>query len=155
MSSYWERLLHFYRVTDPRTLLASDSEVRAAQDLLAKHDAGDVWIDEAALETARRLRDTAVHPDTQEIVPKAFRFSGFAPMNVLICAGLLMPNPSSASILFWQIFNQSYNVAVNHANRNASNQLSAQQLGTAYAAAVSVSCGLGLSMLIHFPLPHR
>jgi hypothetical protein len=40
-----------------------------------------------------------------------------------------------ASQLFWQWFNQSYNVGVNHANRNASNQMSNNQIMLAYSGA--------------------
>lgn len=40
-----------------------------------------------------------------------------------------------ASQLFWQWFNQSYNVGVNHANRNASNQMSNSQIMLAYGGA--------------------
>jgi hypothetical protein len=48
-----------------------------------------------------------------------------------------------ASQLFWQWFNQSYNVGVNHANRNASNQMSNSQIMLAYGGATpSLSCNV-------------
>lgn len=47
--------------------------------------------------------------DTGEPVPLPFRMSAFVPTNLIIVAGMLMPNPSTASVLFWQWANQSLN----------------------------------------------
>lgn len=44
------------------------------------------------------------------------------------------------------LVNQSYNLVVNHANRNASNPMSAAQIGAAYGAAVGASCGVAVGM---------
>lgn len=43
--------------------------------------------------------------------------------------------------VFWQWINQSYNTMFNHANRNASNPMSNEDVLKSYAAAVAVSCG--------------
>lgn len=37
--------------------------------------------------------------------------SAFVPTNLLICAGMLKPNPSLGSIIFWQWANQTLNVS--------------------------------------------
>ena len=39
-STYWGRLKHFSQVTDPRTLLASNAELIAAQQLIQDYKAG-------------------------------------------------------------------------------------------------------------------
>lgn len=48
--------------------------------------------------------------------------------------------------VFWQWANQTYNVCVNYANRNASNALSYQQIGTAYVGAVVSSCSIAVGL---------
>jgi tricarboxylate carrier len=105
------------------------------------------WVELIHLEI---VRDAIIHADTGEEIFLPFRLSAFAPMNIAICAGLLIPNPSLATAIFWQWFNQSYNVGVNHANRNASNQMSNRQIMEAYGGAVVVSCSLagGLGELV-------
>ncbi len=66
---------------------------------------------------------------------------------------MLTPNPSLASVIFWQWANQSLNVAVNFSNSNRLVPMSVKEIGVAYAsattAAVGISVGLGQS-LRHF-----
>lgn len=47
--------------------------------------------------------------DTGEAVPLPFRLSAFVPTNLLIVGGMLMPNPTLKSVIFWQWANQSLN----------------------------------------------
>jgi hypothetical protein len=74
------------------------------------------------------------------------RASAFMPVNILLCYGLLLPQTSIATTVFWQWLNQSYNLVVNHANRNASNDMSMKQMGIAYGAAVGSSCAIAVGM---------
>lgn len=46
--------------------------------------------------------------------------SGFVPFGWITVTGMLLPNPSWPTLLFWQWMNQSHNACVNYANRNAS-----------------------------------
>lgn len=69
-----------------------------------------------------------IHPDTGKIIPLPLRFAAFVPVNICIVAGMLAPTQTTTTLLFWQWANQSYNVALNHANRNASNELSNFQI---------------------------
>uniref|UniRef100_A0A8B9MPS4 Sideroflexin 5 n=1 Tax=Accipiter nisus TaxID=211598 RepID=A0A8B9MPS4_9AVES len=48
-----------------------------------------------------------------------FRMSGYIPFGTPIVVGLLLPNQTLASTVFWQWLNQSHNACVNYANRNA------------------------------------
>lgn len=48
--------------------------------------------------------DAIIHSDTKEKVPLLFRLSAFVPLNVVICAGLVMPNPSVLAPLFLELF---------------------------------------------------
>lgn len=59
-------------------------------------------------------------------------------------------NEQTRGILFWQITNQSLNVAINSANANKSTPLSTTTLLQSYLLAVSASCSvaLGLNALV-------
>ncbi|KAJ7398605.1 sideroflexin-5 isoform X3 [Pitangus sulphuratus] len=60
-----------------------------------------------------------IHPDTNETIFMPFRMSGYIPFGTPIVVGLLLPNQTLASTVFWQWLNQSHNACVNYANRNA------------------------------------
>jgi|SaaInlStandDraft_5_1057022.scaffolds.fasta_scaffold95051_2 sideroflexin-5 len=90
--------------------------------------------------------DTTFHPQTGERIFAPFRFSAFVPVNLPIVAGMLGSGSSMVAVAFWQWMNQTYNVCVNHANRNASNELSMKELGTAYFVACGSSVGLALGL---------
>ena len=51
------------------------------------------------------LVQSAVHPDTGEVIPKPFRMSGYVPFNLPILVGLLVPQ-GVAMTAFWQWSNQ-------------------------------------------------
>jgi hypothetical protein len=55
--------------------------------------------------------NSSIHPDTGEPVTLPFRMSAFVPTNLIICAGMLAPNPSLFSIVGWQWANQTLNVS--------------------------------------------
>lgn len=38
--------------------------------------------------------DSTIHPDTKEKIPLPFRMASFVPTNLVVVAGLLVPNPS-------------------------------------------------------------
>ena len=82
---------------------------------------------------AQTLVQSAVHPDTGEIIPKPFRMSGYVPFNLPVCSskfftfqplylqilvGLLVPQGTAATA-FWQWTNQTHNALINYSNRNA------------------------------------
>jgi len=95
---------------------------------------------------ARQLIESAYHPQTKEEIFPVFRFSAFALVNIPICASLIYPTNSLAFIAGAQWFNQvghlhaetaiiasldvqSFNVALNYANRNASSEMQMSTLG--------------------------
>jgi len=147
-NSFSGRFKHFLDVTSTRTLFTSRKELEEALDLLKKHETGQLATraSDEQLWQAKKIRDAIIHPDTGEKIPLPFRVSAFLPVNVVICAGLLIPNASIATTVVWQWINQSYNIALNHANRNASNAMTNRQILESYAAAVSISCGVALGM---------
>eukprot|EP01114_Cavostelium_apophysatum_P014078 TRINITY_DN3556_c0_g1_i1.p1 TRINITY_DN3556_c0_g1~~TRINITY_DN3556_c0_g1_i1.p1 ORF type:complete len:350 (-),score=42.55 TRINITY_DN3556_c0_g1_i1:9-1013(-) len=149
-STFLGRLRHFMDVTDVRTIFTSDKKLHDALELLDEYKKrGSPPVTEQEAENlwdAKKLRDAIVHPDTGKQIPLPVRFSFFVPSNVLITAGMLLPNPSIASVVFWQWINQSYNIALNHANRNASNEMSTETIAKTYASAVAISCGVAVGL---------
>eukprot|EP01087_Luapelamoeba_hula_P006295 TRINITY_DN16367_c0_g1_i1.p1 TRINITY_DN16367_c0_g1~~TRINITY_DN16367_c0_g1_i1.p1 ORF type:complete len:337 (+),score=57.02 TRINITY_DN16367_c0_g1_i1:22-1011(+) len=144
------RLLHFLDITDVRMWMTSDSQIEQARHIIKRYKNGEKMpIDEVW--RAKKIKDATTHPDTGESVFLPFRISGFVPINALVTAGMLIPNnPSLATAMFWQWVNQSYNVGMNYANRNASNPMSNQQIAEAYLLACGVSCGIagGLGQVV-------
>lgn len=71
-----------------------------------------------------------------------FRMSCFVPTNLVVTAGLLVPNPSISTLIFWQIANQSINVGFNLANSNKSHPTSISDTLRSYTLAVFISCSI-------------
>jgi tricarboxylate carrier len=156
LSTYRGRLAYFYSTTSPLTLLASPAQLDQAVKDVKYYDerikaAGKqgLWVDRAtkeAYDNAKQLVNSSIHPDTGKPVTLPFRMSAFVPTNLLICAGMLMPNPSLKAVIFWQWANQTLNVAVNHANANKSIEMTPSELGTAYVAATATSVLLAVGL---------
>ena len=147
-SKFAERARQFYETCDARTLFTTESELAKATGLLEqfKDKTLPSGITDAQLWEARRIKEAMVHPDTGEVIPAVFRFSAFAPMNTFIVPAMLLPSTIASPIrtigIHW--FNQSYNGAVNYANRNASSEVSTSTLTKAYVAAVAASVSIAL-----------
>jgi tricarboxylate carrier len=93
-----------------------------------------------------KVIDSTIHPDTGEPIFLPFRMSSFVPTNLVVVAGMLMPNPSIGSIIFWQWTNQSVNVAINHSNANKTTEMSIKETAIAYISAVTTSCVLAVGL---------
>jgi len=137
---------------DPATLLASKEDIRGAEGLLKEFKEGKldraVHSDEE-LWAARKLVESAIHPDTKEIIPEPFRMSGYVPFNGPVCVAM-MASSSTPALLFWNWVNQSQNALVNYFNRNASSPTSNETLAVSYSAAVGAALvmAFGLSQAI-------
>ncbi|XP_061690794.1 sideroflexin-5b isoform X2 [Syngnathoides biaculeatus] len=79
-----------------------------------------------------------------------FRMSGYVPFGTPIVIGLLLPNQTLVSTIFWQWLNQSHNACVNYANRNASKPTPTSRFLQGYFGAVTsaVSIAVGLNVLL-------
>uniref|UniRef100_A0A8C6XDZ4 Sideroflexin 5 n=1 Tax=Naja naja TaxID=35670 RepID=A0A8C6XDZ4_NAJNA len=68
----------------------------------------------------------------------------------MVVVGLLLPNQTLASTIFWQWLNQSHNACVNYANRNATKPSPTSKFIQGYLGAVvsAVSIAVGLNVLI-------
>lgn len=157
LTTFKGRLLHFASVTSPLTLLATNAELRGAQELVSSYEAkfpnnrstGSYLVTRGEANKywkAKQLVDSSVHPDTGEVILLPFRMAAFVPTNLLVVGGMLMPNPSLASIVFWQWINQSLNVAVNYSNANKSVPMNMKEVGIAYAAATTSAVAIAVGM---------
>lgn len=165
--TYEGRACHFIdTLGDLSTLFVTKKQVDDAKALLNDFQERQgrgcmAWSDEEneALWRARKVVEATCHPETGDIIPSPVRFSAFAPANLLICAGMLRPNPTLLSSAFWQWVNQSYNACVNHCNRSSAledasseTERTANQLGdassftTAYLAATSSALAICLGL---------
>eukprot|EP01012_Entosiphon_sulcatum_P032880 TRINITY_DN41734_c0_g1_i1.p1 TRINITY_DN41734_c0_g1~~TRINITY_DN41734_c0_g1_i1.p1 ORF type:complete len:335 (+),score=50.19 TRINITY_DN41734_c0_g1_i1:22-1005(+) len=143
------RYQHFVSMTDPRTLFINPSELAVAKEKLKLYKEGKLPAGTTDLElwAARRTVEAVLHPDTGEPIPALARFSAFAPCNIFICSFMIMPGTiaSVPRTVFIHWFNQSYNAAVNYANRNASSPIPQSVLAQAYAGAVGTSLAIALA----------
>jgi rhodanese-related sulfurtransferase len=65
---------------DPSTLLASDEEVLAAVRTLDEFKRGSadaIKLSNDELWAAQKLKDSAIHPDTGDLIPRPVRMAGY------------------------------------------------------------------------------
>ncbi|XP_066535673.1 sideroflexin-5a [Hoplias malabaricus] len=150
--SFHGRLRHFLDVIDPRTLFVSESHLNQCVKLLENFRDGTLppGVTNAQLWEAQKVKQAILHPDTGEKIPMPFRMSGYIPFGTPVVVGLLLPNPTLASTIFWQWLNQSHNACVNYCNRNASKPAPFSKFFQGYLGAVSsaVTIAVGLNVLI-------
>ncbi|CAB3405351.1 unnamed protein product [Caenorhabditis bovis] len=141
------RYLHYLDVIDPRTLFASEKKLKDAVQLLEDFKAGNAKnIPDKSLWEAQKLKQAVLHPDTGEKVLAPFRMSGFVPFGWITVTGMLLPNPSWPTLIFWQWMNQSHNACVNYANRNATQPQPLSKYIGAYSAAVTAACSVSAGL---------
>lgn len=150
-STFAGRFRHFLDVADPRCLASSVFFGMSLEESVKVMDAYRAntlppGTSDERLWLAKKIRDSAIHPDTGEKVPQPFRMSGFAIYGTPIIVGMLMPNPSLLGTVFWQSINQTHNACVNYSNRNASQPTSTSDLVTGYLGAVASSVGLAVGL---------
>ncbi|GAB7353177.1 hypothetical protein MBLNU459_g3705t1 [Dothideomycetes sp. NU459] len=150
LSTYWGRVRHSADLADPRTLFSSQASLEHAKQLVSSYKQGKIQSMTPELWSAKKLIDSTLHPDTGKPVFLPFRMSSFVISNLVVTAGMLTPNLTTAGTLGWQITNQSLNVAINSANANKSTPLSTSTMVQSYFLAVGASCGvaLGLNSLV-------
>jgi tricarboxylate carrier len=151
-STFSGRFSQMLNNMDPSTLLASDTKIREAEGILNSFVATNGLVrpkTDDELWAAKKLVDSAVHPDTKEIIPKPFRMSGYVPFNGPVCVAMMVSS-TTPTLLFWNWVNQSQNALVNYFNRNASSPTSNEILAKSYATAVGCALfvAFGVSQFI-------
>ncbi|XP_059506622.1 sideroflexin-5-like isoform X5 [Stegostoma tigrinum] len=151
-STFYGRFRHFLDIIDPRTLFVTESRLKAAVQLLEdyKHGTLPTGVSNQQLWEAQKIRQAILHPDTNEKILMPFRMSGYIPFGTPIVVGLLLPQQTFGTTVFWQWLNQSHNACVNYANRNATKPPPVSQFILGYIGAVTsaVSIAVGLNVFI-------
>ena len=86
------------------------------------------------------------HSDDGHVIHPMLRMSAFLPVNLPITLGMTVFGTTTASQLFWQWMNQSYNAGLNYGNRNLSAEVSMTDLAKSYATATVVACSTAYGM---------
>uniref|UniRef100_A0A3B3XD95 Sidoreflexin n=1 Tax=Poecilia mexicana TaxID=48701 RepID=A0A3B3XD95_9TELE len=146
------RFRHFLDVIDPSTLFVSEKRLQECIKLLDSFRQGTLppGVTDAVLWEAQKIKQAIIHPDTGEKILMPFRMSGFVPFGTPVVIGLLLPNQTMATTIFWQWLNQSHNACVNYSNRNATKPAPFSKFFQGYLGAVTsaVSIAVGLNVLI-------
>lgn len=152
-TTYWARVQRIFNMMDIRTAFVTDAQVDEALQLLKAPEAST---SSEQLETARKIKDAVVHPDTGEKIFLPLRLSFIIPCN-LVCDTLMLSARGLKQNVAAQWLNQTYNCLHYYANRNASNGESVRKIFEAYvgATASSVGAAVGLHSLLDKVPPGR
>lgn len=133
---------------DPRSIFASDKELKKAQRLLLDFRQGRaLTASDEELWKARKLVENTIHPATGEKMFTPGRMSAFTLVSIPLCTGMMVHGPTSlAATVFWQWVNQSYNMVFNYTNRSGA-VMDWPALLKSYALAVSVSVSIALGAM--------
>jgi len=144
-STFYGRLMGMYDYIDPTTLLLTTDDLKKSQALLAKYkETGKKpdGVTDAEMWQARKNVEVSIHPVTGEELLKIGRMSAFVPMNVPLCAFMLMAS-TQPQVLFAQWLNQTYNMVNNYVNRSGAT-VEWSSLLQSYALAVTASCSIAV-----------
>nr|XP_054292784.1 sideroflexin-2 isoform X1 [Pongo pygmaeus] len=145
------RVKHFLNITDPRTVFVSERELDWAKVMVEKSRMGVVppGTQVEQLLYAKKLYDSAFHPDTGEKMNVIGRMSFQLPGGMILTGFMLQFYRTMPAVIFWQWVNQSFNALVNYTNRNAASPTSVRQMALSYftATTTAVATAVGMNML--------
>lgn len=146
LSTYLGRVKHCAEISDPTMLLTTSKDIEESKRLIWDYKNGLIPEMTPKLWRAKKILDSSIHPDDGKTVLLPFRMSSCVLSNLVVTAGMLTPGLGNMGTLFWQVANQSLNVAINTANANKSHPLTTKQMATSYLMAVGASCGVALGL---------
>ncbi|XP_055689152.1 sideroflexin-2 [Lutzomyia longipalpis] len=138
-STFLGRFKHFAWITDSRTCLTSTTELNKAKALIEAYRSGNEPKGTTREEViyARKLYESAFHPDSGELQNVFGRMSFQVPGGMLLTGAMLQFYRTTSAVVFWQWANQSFNALVNYTNRNANSPMTVNQMLMAYATATT------------------
>ncbi|XP_020929125.1 sideroflexin-2 isoform X2 [Sus scrofa] len=147
-STFLGRVKHFFNITDPRTILVPERELDWAKAMVEKGRVGAVppGTPVEQLLYAKKLYDSAFHPDTGEKMNVIGRMSFQVPGGMIITGFMLQFYRTMPAVIFWQWVNQSFNALVNYTNRNAASPTSLRQMAVSYITATTTAVATAVSM---------
>uniref|UniRef100_A0A3Q3ANV6 Sidoreflexin n=1 Tax=Kryptolebias marmoratus TaxID=37003 RepID=A0A3Q3ANV6_KRYMA len=150
-STFTGRLKHFFNITDCRTALLSDARLDEAKALVESCRAGSIPPGTTAeqLHYAKKLYDSAFHPDTGDRMNLIGRMSFQVPGGMAITGFMLQFYRTVPAVVFWQWVNQSFNALVNYTNRNAASPITPKQIGVAYVTATSTALATAVGLNLY------
>ncbi|TEA38332.1 hypothetical protein DBR06_SOUSAS110196 [Sousa chinensis] len=142
------RVKHFFNVTDPRTILVPEWELDWAKVMVEKSRMGTVppGTRVEQLLYAKKLYDSAFHPDTGDKMNVIGRMSFQVPGGMIITGFMLQFYRTIPAVIFWQWVNQSFNALVNYTNRNAASPTSVRQMAVSYVTATTAAVATAVGM---------
>ncbi|XP_063982427.1 sideroflexin-2 [Diachasmimorpha longicaudata] len=141
LGTFAGRWRHFAWVTDPRSCFVSEKELFEAKELYNDSRAGRAPNNTTReqLLRAKKLYESAFHPDTGELQNVFGRMSFQVPGGMAVTGAMLQFYRTTTAVVFWQWVNQSFNALVNYTNRNANSPITEKQLATAYISATAAA----------------
>jgi len=144
-STFYGRLMGMYDIIDPRPLFLSSGDIKKSQDILAQYKADGkkpAGFSDVEMWQHRKNVEVSIHPVTGEVLFPLGRMSAFIPMNVPLCAVMLMAQ-TPGQVVFTQWLNQTYNVMNNYVNRSGAT-VDWNSLLVSYGLAVTASCSIAM-----------
>uniref|UniRef100_A0A671L4B8 Sidoreflexin n=1 Tax=Sinocyclocheilus anshuiensis TaxID=1608454 RepID=A0A671L4B8_9TELE len=135
-STFMGRLKHFFNITDCRTVLLPDSRLDEAKALVESCRAGSVppGTTEEQLHYAKKLYDSAFHPDTGDSMNLIGRMSFQVPGGMAITGFMLQFYRSVFFFLYGRV-----GQFLLWCYRNAASPITPKQIGVAYVTATSTA----------------
>jgi hypothetical protein len=138
-STYWGRTRHFMETVNPLNILASPAKLEEAARIVHAYKRGEVGegLTESQLWKAKRHYDSAYHPDTGEKMFIVGRMSFQVYGNMTIIGLMMTFHKHPASVVFWQLANQTFNAIVNYTNRSGDKVITYRDLAVPFVAATT------------------
>ncbi|XP_015435088.1 PREDICTED: LOW QUALITY PROTEIN: sideroflexin-2-like [Dufourea novaeangliae] len=155
-STYIGRWKHYAFITDCRTVIVPREKLLTAKQLCEDYRNDTVPPGTAMKDIiyAKKLKDSAFHPDNGQLMHVLGRMSFQLPSSVTITTMMLTFYKSATAIVLCQIINQTHNALLNYTNRNAMTDndfADKNSVKTAFLCAVSASSAVvvGCEKILH------
>ncbi|XP_029160577.1 sideroflexin-2-like isoform X2 [Nylanderia fulva] len=146
--TYLGRWMHYAFITDCRTIVVPTSKLWEAKKLCEDYKAGKEpeCLQRKDIIYAKKLRDSAFHPDNGELMHVIGRMSFQLPSSVVLTAAMLTFYRSAYGVIACQLVNQGFNAFVNYTNRNAMSDepQDTDAIQQAFVLATVASCAAAL-----------